>query len=220
MPSDRIAAFFDYDNTLICGDSQFFEVRHYMRKMMLGPGFLLRMFGAYLLYKRHLYPAERIVRLCLTLYEGKTLRQVADEAELLYRQRISPALNRRVVDKLEEHKRQGHIVVIASASVPHLIFPAARELEITDFLCTQLATGPDGKLTGQTDGPVCLGDHKRALTVQYAKEHNIDLDKSYAYSDHHTDLSFLEVVGHPVAVRPTGPLKNIAIQCNWPILSD
>ena len=39
-----------------------------------------------------------------------------------------------------------------------------------------------------------------------------------AYSDSHTDLPFLEAVGHPVVVNPDRELRNIAGERGWPIL--
>jgi phosphoserine phosphatase len=41
---------------------------------------------------------------------------------------------------------------------------------------------------------------------------------STAYSDSHTDLPFLEAVGHPVAVNPDRKLRRIASQRGWPVL--
>ena len=39
-----------------------------------------------------------------------------------------------------------------------------------------------------------------------------------AYSDSHTDLPFLEAVGHPVAVNPDRELRRIAADRGWPVL--
>ena len=39
-----------------------------------------------------------------------------------------------------------------------------------------------------------------------------------AYSDSHTDVPFLEVVGHPVAVNPDRELRRIAADRGWPVL--
>jgi hypothetical protein len=42
---------------------------------------------------------------------------------------------------------------------------------------------------------------------------------STAYSDSHTDLPFLEVVGNPVVVNPDRDLRRIARERGWPILT-
>src|SRR5205823_5714907 len=38
------------------------------------------------------------------------------------------------------------------------------------------------------------------------------------YSDSHTDLPFLEAVGHPVAVNPDRALRRVAASRGWPVL--
>ncbi len=39
-----------------------------------------------------------------------------------------------------------------------------------------------------------------------------------AYSDSHTDLPFLETVGHPVVVNPDRELRATAARRGWPVL--
>ena len=51
-----------------------------------------------------------------------------------------------------------------------------------------------------------------------AEREGYDLAECTAYSDSHTDLPFLEVVGHPVAVNPDRRLRRIAQERGWPIL--
>ena len=49
-------------------------------------------------------------------------------------------------------------------------------------------------------------------------ERGYDLAESFAYSDSHTDLPMLEVVGNPVAVNPDTELRKIATERAWPIV--
>jgi phosphoserine phosphatase len=52
-----------------------------------------------------------------------------------------------------------------------------------------------------------------------AEREGIDLTRSTAYSDSHTDLAFLEAVGNPVAVNPDKRLRAIALTRDWPVLT-
>jgi phosphoserine phosphatase len=45
-----------------------------------------------------------------------------------------------------------------------------------------------------------------------------DLAECTAYSDSHTDLPFLEAVGHPVAVNPDRALRRTPTERSWPVL--
>src|SRR5260370_35628858 len=50
-----------------------------------------------------------------------------------------------------------------------------------------------------------------------AREHDIDLEASYAYSDSVTDEPMLRVVGHPVAVNPDKELGRLARAEDWEV---
>jgi phosphoserine phosphatase len=51
-----------------------------------------------------------------------------------------------------------------------------------------------------------------------AESEGFDLSECTAYSDSHTDLPFLEAVGHPVAVNPDRELRRTARDRGWPVL--
>ena len=62
------------------------------------------------------------------------------------------------------------------------------------------------------------GPHKKTLTLKLAQRLELDLDKSYAYGNHHSDLPLLETVGNPHAVEPDRILEKIAHQRSWPVI--
>ena len=74
----------------------------------------------------------------------------------------------------------------------------------------------DGAYTGRSLR-ACHAEGKAAALVGLAAERGYELEASTAYSDSHTDLPFLEVVGHPVAVNPDRRLRRIAQERGWPI---
>ena len=53
---------------------------------------------------------------------------------------------------------------------------------------------------------------------ELASAQGLDLARSTAYSDSHTDLAFLEAVGHPVAVNPDRALRRVVRERGWPAL--
>ena len=53
---------------------------------------------------------------------------------------------------------------------------------------------------------------------EVAGSEGLDLSECTAYSDSHTDLPFLEAVGHPVAVNPDRALRRVARDRGWPVL--
>jgi phosphoserine phosphatase len=59
---------------------------------------------------------------------------------------------------------------------------------------------------------------KAECVREVAEKDGLDLAACTAYSDSHTDLPFLEAVGHPVAANPDRALRRIAAVRGWPVL--
>ena len=73
------------------------------------------------------------------------------------------------------------------------------------------------KFIGKIAGKDCFGAEKTLRMQAVVENKAIDLSHSYAYSDHESDLPFLEMVGKPVAVTPTDQLRQIARDRSWKI---
>jgi alcohol-forming fatty acyl-CoA reductase len=52
---------------------------------------------------------------------------------------------------------------------------------------------------------------------RYADDHGVDLPRSYAYGDSHSDRPWLELVGNPQAVNPDPYLFRHAKRRHWHI---
>jgi len=76
----------------------------------------------------------------------------------------------------------------------------------------------DGVLTGGLGGPVIWGETKAERAQQFAKEHDIDLAKSYFYADGDEDVALMHLVGHPRPTNPRQGLATVAKRRGWPVL--
>jgi HAD superfamily hydrolase (TIGR01490 family) len=218
MAARRGGAFFDFDNTLILGDSQDLEIRWLFRQRRLPVGFMLRVAAAVWFYRHGALSSDAAVRLCITHYKGRRLADVEQDAERFFREVIGERFFDKTLAELGKHREAGRPIFILSASPLHLIEPAARFFGATACRCTKLDVGRDGRLTGLVDGLVLHGEQKAAAVRELAKKYRLRLAESYAYSDHEADLAFLESVGHSIAVRPTAKLAAIAAEKGWPII--
>jgi phosphoserine phosphatase len=63
-----------------------------------------------------------------------------------------------------------------------------------------------------------VGESRAAWLKRYAVHHDIDLDRSFAYADSHSDLPMLETVGNAVAVSPDIPLMRAASRNQWSVV--
>ena len=66
--------------------------------------------------------------------------------------------------------------------------------------------------------PPLVGESRAAWLKHYAAMHEVDLDRSFAYADSHSDLPMLETVGNAVAVSPDIPLMRAAHRNGWSVV--
>lgn len=118
---------------------------------------------------------------------------------------------------LEEHRRAGHVLALATTTPYDLVRPLADRLGIDDVLATRYAWS-DGAYTGRLDGGFVWGVGKLSAARHWAEERGVDLRESFAYSDSVNDLPLLAAVGHPRVVNPDLALHAAALVARWPIL--
>lgn len=117
---------------------------------------------------------------------------------------------------LDEHRRAGDKLVLASTSPVVLIQPMADALGF-DAVIGTVWSHDDGVFTGETDGPFVWGTKKREAVSVWARRHEIDLGECSAYSDSYFDTPMLEAVGRAVAVNPDARLAVVAALHGWEI---
>ncbi|NLH47574.1 MAG: HAD-IB family hydrolase [Myxococcales bacterium] len=216
----KIAAFFDFDKTLLRVDSASIGFRYLWERREISAGYLLKVAVAGQLYRRDWLSMEAISELCLRFYKGRRLAEFTAGAQEYCEKYLKPYLSPIILAKIEEHRRAGHYLVLLSASVDYYVEWFGRELDFNRVICSRLAEDDAGFLTGRSVGPLFLGKHKKTAAESLAHEEGIDLRASFAYADHHSDLPLLESVGHPVVIRPSRPLRAEALRRGWPILAE
>ena len=120
------------------------------------------------------------------------------------------------VELVRQHREQGHLVAIVSGATKFVVQPLAERLGIDHILYTRLEV-EGGAFTGRLVEPICFEEGKIYWLQQLVEDENIDLAKSYFYSDSITDLPLLELVGHPVVTNPDPRLYRIAARRHWPV---
>ena len=214
-----IGAFFDFDETLLDTESSRLGFKYLWERRLISIGFLAKVMAANFFYKRHLMSDETIAAIMLKFYRRKRLEEFQQGAAAFYQEHLKPHLAPNLLDRVAQHRQDGHVLVLISGSIRYLLEPVAKDLGFHHLLCTDLEVGSDGLLTGRAKGPLCLDSTKRVLAQKLAGKANIDLASSYAYGNHQSDLPLLESVGHPYVVEPSEPLRNVASKKNWPVLT-
>ena len=107
-------------------------------------------------------------------------------------------------------------MAIVSGATKFVVKPLAEHLGIKHMLYTRLEV-EKGHFTGRVVEPICFEDGKIYWLQQLVDEQNIELAKSYFYTDSITDLPLLDLVGHPVVTNPDPRLYREATRRRWPV---
>lgn len=125
--------------------------------------------------------------------------------------------NQPVLKELREHQMNGATIIIISGSFYDCVAPIAHYLNVSDFLCIDLAHH-NNIYTGKINGIQTIGEGKLTAISDYIKKNNLDLKGSYGYGDHVSDLPFLNFVENPVVVGSNCELITVAESKNWRVI--
>jgi HAD superfamily hydrolase (TIGR01490 family) len=213
------AAFFDLDRTLIRRSGALALAPSFRRHGVIGRGQLAKAAAWQLLFAARGAGAETVRKAAedgLMILKGFRVDElrglVAEALETVLR----PLVYHEPLQLVERHREHGEPVYIVSATLQEIVEEVARDLGF-DGAVGSICEIEDGVYTGRSLR-ACHGEGKAAAVRELAAEHGYDLAASTAYSDSHTDLPFLEAVGHPVAVNPDRRLRAVAVERDWPIL--
>jgi HAD superfamily hydrolase (TIGR01490 family) len=209
------AAFFDLDRTLLRRSSALALAPAFRRRGIITRRMMVEAAAWQVLFMLRGASHEAVRRAAedgLVLLRGHTPEEmrelVAESLETVLR----PLVYAQSLDLVERHRRRGEPVYIVSATLQEIVQAIADDLGFDGALGT-VCEVRDGAYTGTAIRAL----HAEAK-AECIRSLEYDLTASTAYSDSHTDLPFLEAVGHPVAVNPDRKLRRIAAERGWPIM--
>lgn len=118
---------------------------------------------------------------------------------------------------LDEHRREGRLLLLATTTPEPLVAPLADLLGLDGVVATRYEVR-DGRCTGRLAGSFVWGLGKRGAVATWARREGVSLRESFAYSDSFYDVPLLGAVGCPVATNPDPRLATVAIGRRWPLL--
>lgn len=211
-----VAAFFDFDKTIIAGYSVQAFLTEQIRSGKMSPAEFRLQAAAAIKYARKDIGFSDFVAATAQSLRGQAEFTAEEFGEHVYRKKVAGSIYPEARALVEAHKAMGHEVVIVSSATKYQIEPAARELGIDHVLCTNLVV-KKGVFTGDVVSPTCFGEGKRIAADAYCADNEAVMADSYFYSDSDDDLALLEAVGKPCAVNANEKLKSVARQRHWPV---
>lgn len=219
MSTNKTAAFFDLDRTLIAGSSAFVFARAardagHIRVQDFAVDVLrairFRFFGS---------SDETSVGVRDRILAGVGGLQQSDLIALndVVLPELLGLIRPEARALLEQHHKAGRETWIVSASPIEIVEPLANALGMTGGIGTR-GELDNGIYTGRLDGPFCYGEGKAEAISMLAEARGIDLSESWSYSDSMSDVPMMELVGHAVAVNPDSDLAGLARARGWPVV--
>ena len=213
------AAFFDLDRTLLRRSSALALAGSFRERGLISRWQMLRAAGWQLLFAARGASHKTVRRgaedglQILAGYTPEELRAVVAEA---MEPVLRPLVYAEALRLVEQHHERGEPVYIVSATLQEIVDAIAEDLGFDGALGT-ICEVQDGRYTGRAVRSL-HAEAKAECLEEIAARNGFALSACTAYSDSHTDLPFLEAVGHPVAVNPDRALKRIAAERSWPVL--
>jgi len=210
-------AFFDFDETLIVGNSGRLWIRRELRAGHISRTQFARAAVWMLRYKLGWASMDDALRTAIGSLRGQSEHELRartrafydTEVRMLYRTGARPAL--------ERHRARGDAIVLLTASSLYLSELVAAELGFDDVLCNRFEVDDSGAHTGRPVGNLCFGAGKLGYAEAYARDRDVSLGDCWFYTDSYSDLPVLERIGHPVVVNPDPRLRREAERRAWPV---
>lgn len=188
----NVIAFFDFDGTVILGDS-FYKFLFYKKNGSVA-GKIVRALPVLLQWKTGLIKNGKAKEKVFSLFfKGMEQQKFAKYCKE-FADKILPAiLNDKAVTKMDWHRQQGHTIVIVSASIENYLQYFATSCQ-AKLLGTRVEI-IDDKLTGKFNGANCYGVEKvnRIKNVFDIATY----DEIYVYGDSRGDREMLAIATHP-----------------------
>jgi HAD superfamily hydrolase (TIGR01490 family) len=149
-------------------------------------------------------------------YRGADLAALERFVDTSMAPQILSRLSPEAVRRIREHRAAGHTTILITGVVRPLTRPIQPLFDVV--VAAELGVDDDGRCTGFLTGPPVVGESRAAWLNHYAAQHGIDLERSFAYADSHSDLPMLETVGNAVAVSPDIALMRAATRNQWSVV--
>lgn len=212
-----VLAVFDLEGTLLPSSlvTQYLSVMRFIRPLAQFPAEFVDLVGKTNVYLK----AERrdrgeFVRAFSRRYAGTKVSDIERAVDGPWGDALLRSLRPGALARIEEHRAAGHRTVLVTGSLDLFTAPLAALFD--DVVASRMEV-TDGRLSGYLATPPLVDEARAQWLKGYAVRHGLDLSRSHGYGDSVADVSWLQLLGRPVAVNPDLPLYRVASKLYWPI---
>jgi phosphatidylglycerophosphatase C len=203
-------AVFDLDGTITRGDTYVPYLRHILARRLERIPNCVGLPMAVLHFKLGHLTNDEIKRAFLDAIVGGCSRtEVECFTATFVADRFTRMIKQKAVARIDCHRRQGHLLFLATASLDLYAMAVGRTLGFDHVMATR-AAWRDNRIAGGFDGANLRGDEKLAAVRRALARLQHNPSRIIAYSDHHSDLPLLRFADEGIAIDPTPKLAHVA----------
>ena len=203
VQSAQVVVAFDFDKTLTVRDTVVPYVRHLSGVRGIGKSFFANVGSnskALVRFKRDYLKEHVLAKSLAGLPHGDAVQAAERYADHV----VANWIRQDTSARLRWHQKQGHVVVLVSASFDIYLRPIAERMGLEHVLATRLAVAQDAegvmRFTGALSGANCRGVEKVQRFREWANGQPGSLFQ-YAYGDSSGDTELLGAAAHGVWVQ-------------------
>lgn len=220
-PEVRRLAVFDYDGTIIDGQSGSLLSGYLLRRGLIPLRTALRLLWWGTRYKLHLpYRQDEARELIFDALRSLEPARIARVMHDFHDEVLAPLVRGDAVAEIDRRRREGCVTLMVSATFQAIADIAGNYLGVDGVAATRMELDKAGRYTGRVLGEVVAGQEKPRAAARWANAH---LGEgawmiAYAYGDHFSDEPLLERADTCFAVCPGATLRKLAQRRGWEIL--
>jgi HAD superfamily hydrolase (TIGR01490 family) len=212
-------AIFDLDNTLIAGDSdclwgEFLGEQGYVDS----EAYQATHEKFYREYVEGVMDIHAFLEFQLKVLADNDQQALVEWRENYIETKIKPIMLPKAIELIEEHRQQGHELLIITATNRFITEPIAKEFNIDNLIACEPEL-IDDQYTGKVVGTPSYAEGKVTRLNEWLENKKQRFDESWFYSDSHNDIPLLKEVDHAIAVDADDDLIAEAKKQNWSIIS-
>ncbi|WP_446010439.1 histidinol-phosphatase [Candidatus Electrothrix sp.] len=212
-------ALFDLDNTLLAGDSDYEWGRFLITKGLVDEAYYEAENNRfYEQYKQGTLDIYEFAAFSFQPLAERSMKELAQLHAEFMEQVIRPMIDKPAQALVDQHKEQGDLVMVITATNSFITKPIVQAFGIEHLLATEPQI-LNNRYTTKIEGIPCFHEGKVQRLKNWLAANNMSLQDSCFYSDSINDLPLLEKVDRPVAVDPDEKLAALAQQKNWESIS-
>ncbi len=211
-------AIFDLDNTLIAGDSdclwgEFLAEQGYVDSEAYQAGHE----KFYQEYVDGTMDIHEFLEFQLKVLADNDRTTLEEWRKNYIEEKIKPIMLPKAIELVEDHRQQGHELLIITATNRFITEPIAKEFKIENLIACEPEM-KDDQYTGKVTGTPSYAQGKVTRLNEWLENHE-QVKESWFYSDSHNDIPLLKEVDHAIAVDADETLITEAKKQNWPVIS-